>query len=315
MWSTLTLQLVEAACEEDLGADGDITSALTMGADPRVLGRVVMRQPGVICGLALAPLICRTFSDRLNRPLELRAESTAAGEEFADGAQVERGMWVATVRGPRSAVLTVERTLLNFLSRMSGVATLTRRFVTAARAANPDVKILDTRKTLPGWRQLDKYAVRTGGGDNHRFGLYDAILIKDNHLAEVPTARLRETLTRWLRRVPHGSPAEQRPARTTGRATVLPNFVEVEVDNLEQFAEVCKVERVDVILLDNFSPEEMREAVARRDRLGLKSRLELEASGGVRLDNVGEIAATGIDRISVGALTHSAAALDIALEL
>jgi nicotinate-nucleotide pyrophosphorylase (carboxylating) len=311
MWSALTLQLVEAACEEDLGADGDITSLLAAGSNPRVLGGVMVRQPGVICGLALGPVICRTFSGRLNCSLELRPEQTASGEELVDGAQVEAGTCVATLRGPRSAVLTAERTLLNFLSRMSGVATLTRRFVTAARAANPDVKILDTRKTLPGWRQLDKYAVRSGGGDNHRFGLYDAILIKDNHLAEIPTDRLRETLTRWLRRVPRVKAGE----REGGGAVALPNFVEVEVDNLEQLAEVFKVERVDVVLLDNFSPDEMRAAVARRDALGLKGRLELEASGGVRLDNVAQIAATGVDRISVGALTHSAVALDIALDV
>jgi nicotinate-nucleotide pyrophosphorylase (carboxylating) len=315
MWSTLTLQLVEAACEEDLGADGDITSALTAGADPRVLGRVVVRHAGVICGLALGPVICRTFSERLNQPLELRPQLNALNGEFADGAHVEAGTCTATVRGPRSAVLALERTLLNFLSRMSGVATLTRRFVTAAGAANPDVKILDTRKTLPGWRQLDKYAVRIGGGNNHRFGLYDAILIKDNHLADIPTDRLRETLTRWLRRVPRAEAGEREGGTAGGGVVVLPNFVEVEVDNLEELAEVCKVERVDVVLLDNFSPDEMRAAVARRDQLGLKGRLELEASGGVRLDNVADIAATGVDRISVGALTHSAVALDIALEL
>ena len=314
MWSALTLQLVAAACAEDLGTAGDITSRLTAGSDPEVVGRVVVRQAGVICGLALGPVICRTFSERLNCTLEFRPESTMAGE-FADGAQVDAGTSVAVVRGPRSGVLTVERTLLNFLTRMSGVATLTRRFVSAARAVNPNVKILDTRKTLPGWRQLDKYAVRAGGGENHRFGLYDAILIKDNHLADVPIDRLRDTLTRWLERVPLTAITECKKGGAAGKAALSPDFVEVEVDNLEQFAEVCKVGRVDVVLLDNFSREQMRAAVKLRDDLGLKGRLELEASGGVRLEDVGEIAATGVDRISVGALTHSAVALDIALEI
>jgi nicotinate-nucleotide pyrophosphorylase (carboxylating) len=311
MWSTITLQLIEAACEEDLGVDGDITTALMSGANPRVVGRLIARQPGVICGLSLAPSICQVFSRRLNQPLELRTEPGPSGADYADGMFVSAGACVATLRGPRSAVLAAERTLLNFLGRLSGVATLTRQFVEKARQANPQVRILDTRKTLPGWRQLDKYAVRTGGGHNHRFGLYDAILIKDNHLAGIPTSELAATLTRLLRRVPRGPSAHSVGSWQSG----LPNFVEVEVDSLEQFAEVCKVGRVDVVLLDNFTIEDLRAAVAYRDAHGLRGRLELEASGSVRLDNVSEIAATGVDRISVGALTHSAAALDIALEL
>ncbi|MEW6252904.1 MAG: hypothetical protein AB1716_19885, partial [Planctomycetota bacterium] len=238
------------------------------------------------------------------------------------------GTVVATLRGPRATVLSTERTLLNFLGRMSGVATLTRRYVDAARAANPHVQILDTRKTIPGWRELDKYAVRCGGGMNHRSGLYDAVLIKDNHIAGIPLERLAEELRAML-----------------GRLARTPKFVEVEVDSLEQLREVCRVAGVHMVLLDNFTTERIRAAVAVRDRLRTRPlipmspqhlervndltaaerddgrphtweppMLLLEASGGVDLESVAELAATGVDRISVGALTHSAAALDIGLD-
>lgn len=296
-WSDQTRQLIESACIEDLGDAGDITSALLPDAEHVVTARLVVRTSGVICGLALAPDICAAFGRRLNRSLEFSPSVTDDGP-CHDGAAVAPGTCVATVCGPQAAVLTVERTLLNFLGRMSGVATQTRRFVEAARAANPHVRVLDTRKTLPGWRELDKYAVRCGGGDNHRFGLYDAVLIKDNHLAGVSPNHLAAHLERLLARVP-------------GK----PQFVEVEVDSLAQFAEVCRVAAVSIVLLDNFSREDMRAAVAQRDARGLRGRLALEASGGVTLDNIAEIAATGVDRISVGALTHSAPALDLALDL
>jgi nicotinate-nucleotide pyrophosphorylase (carboxylating) len=291
MWSARTYQLIELACEEDLGA-GDITSDLLPGGRDEVNARVVPRQPGIICGLDLAPAVCAAFAQRLGQSLEF---STANAH---DGDAVGPGSCVATLRGPQAAVLTVERTLLNFLSRMSGVATLTRQFVDAAHAANPTVQILDTRKTMPGWRELDKYAVRVGGGLNHRAGLYDAVLIKDNHLAGVPVGQWPQRLTELLRRV-------------VGR----PRFVQVEVDHLAQLAEVCKVAGVDMALLDNFSYADLRAAVAERDARGLRGKLLLEASGGVTLETVAEIAATGVDRISVGALTHSAVGLDIGLDV
>jgi len=302
-WSETTLRLIDAAREEDLGG-GDITSALLPDALRPVTGHVTARQPGVIGGLTLGPLICASFAARLGLPLSF--EPAAAGARpCRDGDAVNSGAVVAHVHGPLAAVLAVERTLLNFLGRLSGVATLTRRFVDVARAANPSVQILDTRKTIPGWRELDKYAVRIGGGTNHRCGLYDAVLIKDNHLAGIPVERLAATLEQWLVRLP------RRPA-----------FVEIEVDRLAQFAEVCKVAAVDMVLLDNFTLDDLRAAVAQRDALGLRPdparpgarRLLLEASGGVRLNNVGAIAATGVDRISVGALTHSAPALDLGLD-
>ena len=297
MFATLPVHLLDAACDEDLGPAGDITSALLPGGMVDVTARVVPRQAGVVCGLALGPAICDVFSRRLGQSLEF-TPATDGARQWRDGDRVARGTAVATVSGTHSAVLTVERTLLNFLGRMSGVATLTRRYVEAARPSNPEVQILDTRKTLPGWRVLDKIAVRAGGGENHRFGLYDAILIKDNHLSGVPVERLAAWLTERL----SGKPAAAR-------------FVEVEVDSLAQFAEVCRVAHVDYVLLDNFPLDQMRAAVAQRDALGLRDKLALEASGGVTLDTIADIAATGVDRISVGALTHSAASLDIGLDL
>ena len=166
-------------------------------------------------------------------------------------------------------MLSVERTLLNFLGRMRGVATLTHRYVQTARQANPSVQVLDTRKTVPGWRELDKYAVRCGGGANHRMGLYDAVLIKDNHLAGIPVEQLADRLTGLLKRK---APAAK--------------FVEVEVDRFAQLEEVCKVPGVDIILLDNFSLGDMRRAVEYRDARDLRGKLALEASGKVSLGNI-----------------------------
>jgi nicotinate-nucleotide pyrophosphorylase (carboxylating) len=208
-----------------------------------------------------------------------------------DGQRVERGTTLATVAGSLRGILAAERTALNFLQRMSGVATLTRKFVDAA--AGFKVKLLDTRKTTPGWRLLEKYAVRCGGGTNHRMGLYDGILIKDNHLAGLGGS-VRKAV-------------EQ--ARAYPGNAGLP--VEVEVDTLEQL-EVALAVRADIVLLDNMTLEQLRLAVARRDAIA--SGVLLEASGGVNLTTVRDIAATGVDRISVGAFTHSATALDIALD-
>ncbi len=312
MWSQQTRQLIELACQEDLGAAGDLTSSLLGMGKAHVSAQVVVRQGGVICGLTLAPAICGVFEKHLGQPLVFGVRPAAQGG-VVDGASVVGGQSVAEIRGPHSAVLAVERTLLNFLGRMSGVATLTRQFVEAAQAANPGVRILDTRKTIPGWRELDKYAVGVGGGRNHRMGLYDAILLKDNHLAEIPLARLAEELETMLA-------VDWREARAESDAGAEdelgkgPSFVEVEVDNLEQFAEVCKVREVDIVLLDNFTPEQLRAAVQYRDAEGLRGKLRLECSGKVSLETVRELAATGVDRISVGALTHSAPSLDIGLD-
>ncbi len=297
MWSEATIQLIQTACDEDVGQIGDITSALLAEPAVEVEAQVVPRADGVICGLALAPDICGVFARRLSRELEFAPTRRGTGR-FEDGQPVAAGNRIAILRGPRAAVLTVERTLLNFLGRLSGVATLTHRYVQTARQVNPDVQVLDTRKTLPGWRELDKYAVRMGGGANHRMGLFDAVLIKDNHLVGVSAEQLVSRLAELLKRKPPSA-----------------KFVEVEVDRLEQLQAVCQVVGVDIVLLDNFSLDDMRAAVKLRDERGLREKLALEASGNVSLENIADIAGTGVDRISVGALTHSATALDVGLDL
>ena len=195
-------------------------------------------------------------------------------------------------------ILSAERVLLNFLQRLCGIATLTGSFVDAA--AGTDAAIYDTRKTAPGWRVLEKYAVRCGGGRNHRRGLFDAVLIKDNHLAGVDPDRLAGTVFEMLNRL---STSDAKPA-----------FVEVEADSPDQVEALLTVVGIDVVLLDNFSVENLREAVATRDRLGLGGKVALEASGGVTLETVTAVAETGVDRISIGALTHSPRAIDLSLE-
>jgi nicotinate-nucleotide pyrophosphorylase (carboxylating) len=298
-WSTQTHALIEAALTEDLGDVGDVTAAVLAQPDMQVRGSVSVRSAGVVCGLALAPLICAAFARRFGGALQF----VAAGE-ISDGSAVAAGARIGELLGPYARVLALERTFLNFLQRLGGVATLTRRYVEAARRGSPGVQVLDTRKTIPGWRELDKYAVRCGGGVNHRSGLYDAVLIKDNHLAGIPLAQLAGRLAAMVRQVRQSVPG--RPA---------PGFVEVEVASLEQFRAIRGVPGVDIIMLDNFEPDAMRTAVAERDAAGLRGRVALEASGGITLDTIAAVAATGVERISVGAITHSAAALDIALDL
>lgn len=208
-----------------------------------------------------------------------------------DGERVDRGTIIAEVDGPLFQLLVAERTMLNFLTHLSGIATLTRKFVDAV--AGTRAKILDTRKTLPGWRLLQKYAVRCGGGANHRLGLYDGVLIKDNHLAA------------WTQ-------SKSIAAAVEAARNRWPNVpVEVEVESLAQLQDAL-AGSPSIVLLDNMSCATMAEAVALRDRLA--PGVQLEASGGVSLDNVAEIARTGVDRISIGALTHSAPALDLAFD-
>jgi len=202
------------------------------------------------------------------------------------------------VRGPMRSLLSAERVILNFLQHLSGVATLTSRFV--RRVEGTGARIYDTRKTLPGLRVLDKYAVRSGGGYNHRAGLFDGLLVKDNHIAGVPLKDLALHLS-------------QRIARS--RAERIDRFVEIEVQSLEQFREVLKLEGDFAILLDNMDCPRMQTAVELRDRAGKTGKVLLEASGGVTLETVRPIALTGVDRIAVGAITHSAQALDISMEI
>jgi nicotinate-nucleotide pyrophosphorylase (carboxylating) len=267
--------IVRRALEEDIG-DGDVTTMCTIGPEAWVTGRFLAKARGVVAGLEVA----RAVFGRLDMRVRLVPR-------VADGDAVEARTVLAEIGGPGRAVLSGERVALNFLQRMSGIATLTRRFVEAARGTR--AAILDTRKTAPGLRALDKWAVRLGGGQNHRMGLYDMVLIKDNHIAAVGS------ITEAVARVRAGD-ARRRP-------------IEVEVTTLAELAEVLTL-GVDRIMLDNMSPEQMREAV--RITAG---RIPLEASGGVRLDTVAAIAAAGVDFISTGAVTHSISALDISLDL
>lgn len=273
-------RLIELALIEDLDSAGDVTSAATIPADVPGGAAFVARTAGAIAGLPVAALVCEAVDPALKfTPL------------IADGAAVQPGVELAGIAGPMRSILTAERTALNFLQRLSGVATLTRRYVDAA---GPKVQVLDTRKTTPGWRLLEKYAVRLGGGHNHRVGLYDGVLIKDNHLAAVG-----------------GGPAAVPRAVAAARAHAPGLPVEVEVETWEQF-EAALACRPDIVLLDNMPPELMRRCVQTRNEIA--PYVLLEASGGVNLQTIAAIAATGVDRISVGALTHSAAALDIALD-
>lgn len=281
--------LLDTALAED-GFDRDVTSEVTVSPDARdESGRFELRarEPGTFCGIAIFGAMAPRFAGaiKLSRAIN-------DGERFAEGQRL------ATLEGRVRTILGVERSMLNFLQRLCGVATLTARYVAAT--GDTGVRIFDTRKTIPGWRVLDKYAVRCGGGCNHRMGLHDAVLIKDNHIGNADPDRL----SRIVR------DASDRIAKRDPR----PDFVEVEVDTLDQFARVLSLPGIDVILIDNFTIDHMREAAAMRDAAGLRDRVQLEVSGGVTLEAVPAICRTGIDRIAVGALTHSARAVDIGLD-
>jgi nicotinate-nucleotide pyrophosphorylase (carboxylating) len=287
--------LILMAKREDLGPAGDdVTSRLLVPENAVSVGTLFQKEMGVACGLPIVEMICRAYDERLRVELIPGFHMEIIEGRYSDQRQTP----LLRIRGPLRSILSAERVILNFLQRMSGVASLTQRF--ARRIAGTGAKIYDTRKTIPGFRLLDKYAVTAGGGENHRIGLYDGLLVKDNHLAAVP---LRE-LVNYLQPIVNQSRSEN-PDR----------LIEVEVDNLEQFKEVLKVQGIDVVLLDNMDCPRMELAVEWRDKAGLKVKLALEASGGVTLETVRTIALTGVDRIAVGAVTHSATALDIGLDV
>ncbi len=267
--------LIAAGLAEDVGA-GDITTDAIVSEDLQATADIVVREPGVVCGLEFAVEVFKALDPAIE--VEYRAED---GDRIAEAPTV-----VATLEGNARAILTGERLALNLLQRASGIATATRAYADAI--AGTDVELLDTRKTAPGLRLLDRHAVRCGGGTNHRFGLFDAVLIKDNHIA-----------------IAGGIDAAV--------AAVLKNnpgvSIEIEVDTLDQLDDAL-LTGADVVLLDNMPPATLREAV--RETAG---RARLEASGGITLDTIAEVAATGVDAISIGALTHSVSALDIALEV
>lgn len=283
-------RLFELARDEDVG-QGDITSAVCIEPDVRARGVIVARSGGTIAGMAALPDLLAVFGSQLSLRVLV-----------SDGQNVPHMTRLAQLTGLWRDILAVERTALNLLGRLSGIATLTAAYVQAARALGPvRAAIYDTRKTTPGLRALEKYAVRCGGGRCHRLGLHDAVLIKDNHLVGKTEADLPRLVAEAARR-----------ARTR---TPPPAFVEVEVGSLDRLRTMLALPRgtIDVILLDNMSLGDLARAVAMRD--ASESRPQLEASGGVRLENVAAIARTGVDRISAGAITHSAPALDLALEI
>lgn len=272
-----TQPLIDAALAEDLGGAGDLTTDAVVPATQGASGLLVARQPGCIAGLEVARWVFETLDPGIDwRPV------------VADGDEVPAGATLARVGGSARALLTGERVALNLLGRMSGIASATRRMVRLAAPAGATV--VCTRKTTPGLRRLEKYAVRAGGGRNHRFGLDDAILIKDNHIA-----------------IAGGVTAAIAACRDHAGHLVK---IEVEVDDLQQLDEALAA-KVDVVMLDNFELGDLEQAVARARERGVVT----EASGGVSLETIGSIAATGVDLISVGWLTHSAPALDVALDI
>jgi len=267
-------RVVAAALAEDVGP-GDVTTLATISAEVMCEARLHTRAVGIACGL---PVAMEAFR-QLDRSLEIT-------EHRHDGEAMQPGDLLLTIRGRARAVLTAERVALNFSQRLSGIATITAQYVEAVRGTK--ATIIDTRKTTPGLRQLEKYAVRTGGGKNHRFGLFDGVLIKDNHIAAVDGVGAAVQAARRL--VPHSL------------------RVEVETDTLDQVREAVEA-GADAILLDNMAPDRLREAVA-----VVAGRAITEASGGITLETVRAAAEAGVDLISVGALTHSAPSLDLGLD-
>ena len=273
--------MIQRALEEDVG-DGDVTTVCTVAADTSYEGKLIAKATGVVAGLAVTQL---TFD--LTAFLYGAGQMVSFQAQVAEGQAVERGAVIATIHGPGQVLLTAERTALNFLQRMSGIATLTAHYVAAVQGTK--AKILDTRKTAPGLRALDKWAVALGGGTNHRHGLYDMVLIKENHVAAAGGIRAAVEQVRRL-------DSRQRP-------------IEVEVRSLAELQEALPL-GVDQIMLDNMDLAQMREAVRITN-----GATPLEASGNVALTTVAEIAATGVDYISVGKLTHSVEAFDISFLL
>ena len=278
--------LIKMAIEEDLGA-GDMTSELLFKDDTIAKSNIISREEIVVCGMDVAREILTCFDKRLRLKVLVN-----------DGRSAYVGCRIAAIEGPLRSMLSAERVMLNFLQRLSGIATTTRKFVRAVQGTK--AKIYDTRKTMPGWRILEKYAVRCGGGYNHRLGLYDAVLIKDNHLAQLGRnfyPKLKKIIER---------------ARKVKGA----KFVAVEVDHVDdQLNHVLRIPGVDIVLLDNMGQWQLKHAVDMRNEMCSKNKRPLlEASGNITLSSVSAIAQCGIDRIAVGAITHSAKAVDIALD-
>ncbi|AQT68400.1 Nicotinate-nucleotide pyrophosphorylase, carboxylating [Anaerohalosphaera lusitana] len=277
-------RLIDLAVDEDY-ADGDPTSEITVAEDAWGRAGIVSREKIVVCGMSIVGDILGRYSRKLGLQVLVN-----------DGEEAGEGDLLGVIQGPTRSLLAAERVVLNFLQRLCGISTGTKEYVDAVKGTK--AKILDTRKTTPGWRELEKYAVRCGGGVNHRMNLGDGVLIKDNHVTEF------------------GDKIAEKLGPMVARARLYPRvkFVGVEVDDVDfQLKQVLAVEGIDVVLLDNMSYKEMRRAVEMRNEM-CGERPLLEASGNIRLENVREVAETGVERISVGALTHSAVSVDIGLD-
>jgi nicotinate-nucleotide pyrophosphorylase (carboxylating) len=278
--------IIDLAISEDLGTE-DITSKLLFKKNKIAKAHIISREEIMVCGMEVAAEIVRRYDEGLTLKILIN-----------DGKPAHVGSRLGTIEGPLRAMLSAERVLLNFLQRLSGIATTTAKYVRAVQGTG--AKIYDTRKTTPGWRILEKYAVRCGGGHNHRLGLYDAVLIKDNHLAELGRnfAPKLEKIIEDARKIQHA------------------RFIAVEVDHVDnQLNHVLKIPGIDIVLLDNMGQWQLNHAVEMRNAMCGKSKKPLlEASGNVSLNNVSAIAQCGIDRIAVGAITHSAIAVDIGLD-
>ena len=276
--SDSVISLIRTALAEDIG-EGDLTSRYFVPESATTSARIFAKEDGVTAGVEVAAEVFRLVDDTLSVHVERH-----------DGVPFEKGDTLLQIAGRTQSVLTAERTALNFLQRLCGIATQTRRYVDAVKPY--PVRILDTRKTTPGWRSLEKHAVKCGGGTNHRMGLYDMVMVKDNHLlAEDRQADLQAAII----------------AVKEAHAGIS---VELEADTLTQVARFLELKGVDIILLDNMAPSTLREAVQL-----VQGRVYLEASGGITLETIPDYASTGVDAISVGALTHSVRSLDLSLEL
>jgi len=269
--------IIRAALREDIG-EGDITSRSTVSKNTQAKARIIFKQAGVVCGLPVVKAVFKAVDVKLRVKLRVK-----------EGSSAKRGRVVAVIEGPARSLLAAERTALNFLGQLSGIATLTRQFVDKVKGTK--AKIYDTRKTTPLLRELEKYAVRTGGGVNHRMGLWDQVLVKENHLSVVRDAYcvLRKKLPKNI-------------------------IVEIEVRSLKEFKEALK-NRSDIIMLDNMTIAQVRKAVDIRNTHDARRNTKIEVSGGITLKNVRKYARTGAERISVGALTHSAPSIDVSMEI
>lgn len=272
------LRLIQFALHEDLGS-GDVTTEMTVPQETSASARFLMKQDGVVCGMPLLSLVFRQFS-----------ADVEIVELVRDGDRVPAGTVLATLEGPAHALLGGERTALNYLQRMSGVATKTAQYV--ERIAGTRAQILDTRKTIPGWRVLDKYAAQIGGAVNHRMGLFDMVMIKDNHITAAGgiTAAIQACVQEMMHRAPLA--------------------IEVEAQTLDDVAEILRSTHVKRVMFDNFTPEMVAQGVEM-----VQGVIETEASGGITFDTIRAYAETGVDYISTGAITHSATAIDISMKL